>query len=62
MKVRAIDLKVGMELESGDTVKSVDVAEDGKVEVCFGYIDDECGDVEYFPVIVEADEEYEVMM
>lgn len=62
MKVCAIDLEVGMELESGDMVEDVDVTEDGKVEVCFSTIDSDCGDVEYFPIIVEADEEYEVMM
>ncbi|WCZ66217.1 hypothetical protein [Yersinia phage MHG19] len=61
MKICAIDLEAGMELESGDMVESVDITEDGKVEVCFSTVDYDCGDVEYFPVIVEADEEYEVM-
>lgn len=62
MKICAIELEAGMELESGDMVESVDITEDGKVEVCFSTVDYDCGDVEYFPVIVEADEEYEVMM
>lgn len=61
MKICAIELEAGMELESGDIVEFVELTEDGKVEVCFSTVDYDCGDVEYFPVIVEADEEYEVM-
>lgn len=56
--MKAVDLKVGMELEDGSVVESIDIFDDGTMDVCLSCIDHDCGEVEYFPISVSIDDEF----
>lgn len=57
--MKAVDLKVGMVLSTGEVVESVDIVEN-EVEICLSCIDYDCGEVEYNPMVVSIDEEFEL--
>lgn len=53
--IKAVDLKAGMDTDSG-FVEDVTVLSNGKVDVTFSIHDHDCGETEYFPCILDANE------
>ena len=61
MKIKASDVKVGMELPNGSEVISVDVEESGNIGITFLAHDYDCGEDEYFPCEYSPDEMIDVL-
>ena len=60
--VKAVDLKVGMELVGGATVDFVGEVVGDEIEISLSVYDPDCGEVEHMPMIVPVSEIYEVEM
>jgi hypothetical protein len=61
-KIKAIDLKVGMELEDGAMVVEVGEVSGDTIEITLSSYDPDCGEVDYFPMVVPVSEEYDVLV
>lgn len=53
--IKAADLKVGMDTDSG-FVEDLTVLANGKVDVTFSIHDQDCGETDYFPCILDPNE------
>ncbi|QHJ78945.1 MAG: hypothetical protein [Caudoviricetes sp.] len=57
--MKASELKVGMETELGD-VESIFAISDTELDICFSVHDYDCGETEYYPMVLSFDEEVRV--
>ena len=59
MQIKAQDLKVGM-MANDSMVVEVGTVEGETIEITFAVFDDDCGEIDYFPMCLDINELFEV--